>query len=165
MPIGAITGSLARTESSDVGPPIDPSLCDHDRSSSPGPRRLCISRQRRSRRAGRTALLDVHVASCASSCDEPTTALILLSGELSATTLDDSVWDSVMDFAAFARSVVLDLSDVACVDQRGSGMVDALYHVIDGVGGRLSIHNPSSVVEQVLRSCGISDQIVVCHPT
>lgn len=110
-------------------------------------------------------MLDVHVASCLRShADEPTWALILMSGELSATTIDDSVWTSVMEYAAFAHSVVLDLTLVDRVDQQGSAMVDALYRVVDGVGGRLTLHNPNSVVEHVLRFCGISDRIVVCHP-
>jgi ABC-type transporter Mla MlaB component len=111
------------------------------------------------------SMLDVHVASCLRSCaDEPTSALILMSGELSASTIDDSVWSSVMEFAAFAHSVVLDLTYVDRVDQRGSEMVDALYRVVEGLDGEMSLHNPSSVVEHVLRFCGISDRIVVCHP-
>jgi ABC-type transporter Mla MlaB component len=96
--------------------------------------------------------------------DEPTSALILMSGELSGTTIEESVWCAVMEYAAFAHSVVLDLTRVDRVDQRGSEMVDALYRVVDGVGGRLTLHNPNSVVEHVLRFCGVSDRIVVCHP-
>jgi anti-anti-sigma factor len=91
-------------------------------------------------------------------------ALILMSGELSATTIDESVWTSVMEFAAFAHSVVLDLTHVDLVDQRGSEMVEALYRVVESVDGRLSLHNPNGVVEHVLRFCGISDRIDVCHP-
>jgi ABC-type transporter Mla MlaB component len=159
-----INASLRR-----IGPPQTRAVtallpCQH-RESSASPRRLCISRQRRPRRAASTSLLDVHVASCLRSCeDEPTSALILMSGELSATTIDESVWSSIMEFAAFAHSIVLDLTYVDRVDQRGSEMVDALYRVIEGLDGQMSLHNPNSVVEHVLRFCGISDRIVVCHP-
>jgi ABC-type transporter Mla MlaB component len=165
MPNGTIAASLRRIKSSPARSTTDLSSCEHRESSSASPRRLCISRQRRPRRPESTSLLDVHVASCMRShADEPTSALILMSGELSTTTIDESVWSSVMEYAAFAHSVVLDLTRVDRVDQRGSEMVEALYRVVDGVGGRLTLHNPNSVVEHVLRFCGISDRIVVCHP-
>jgi ABC-type transporter Mla MlaB component len=165
MPTGTITASLRRIETPPPRMTIDSSSCQHRGSSSASPRRLCISRQRRPRRPESMSMLDVHVASCMRSrADEPTSALILMSGELSATTLDEPVWSSVMEYAAFAQSVVLDLTRVDRVDQRGSEMVNALYRVIDGVGGRLTLHSPNSVVEHVLRFCGISDRIVVCHP-
>jgi anti-anti-sigma factor len=162
---GTIPASLRR-----IGPPHTRSVtalvpCQHRESSSASPRRLCVSRQRRPRRAQSTLLLDVHVASCMRSCeDEPASALIMMSGELSATTIDEFVWSSVMEYAAFAHSIVLDLTHVDSVDQRGSEMVDALYRVIEGLDGEMSLHNPNSVVEHVLRFCGISDRIVVCHP-
>ncbi len=166
MPTATIITSLRRIEPANVRSSIDPSVCQHHQSTSPGPRRLCTSRSRRPRRPECTSLLDVHVASCSGSHDdESTPALILLFGELSATTIDDTVWNSVTEFAAFAHSVVLDLSHVDRVDQRGSELVDALFRVVDGVDGALSLHNPSSVVEHVLRFCGISDRITVCHPT
>jgi ABC-type transporter Mla MlaB component len=169
-PSTIINASIINASLRRIGPPQTRSVmalapCQHRESSSASPRRLCVSRQRRPRLADAMSLLDVHVASCLRSCDdEPTSALILMSGELSASTIDDSVWSSVMEFAAFAHSVVLDLTYVDRVDQRGSEMVDALYRVVEGLDGELSLHNPSSVVEHVLRFCGISDRIVVCHP-
>lgn len=164
MPARSITASLRRIESSEVRSSIYASVCQH-RESSSSPRRLCISRARRPRRPDSTEPLDVHVASCTHSCDgSSTSALISMSGELSAITIDEFVWSSVLEFAAFAHSVVLDLGQVDRVDERGSEMVEALYRVVSRVDGQLSLHDPNCVVEHVLRFCGISDRIVVCHP-
>ncbi len=164
-----ITAPQRRTGSAiGVRTPIDTSLCQH-RESSARPRRLCVSKQREiQRRTPRTidlgSPLDVHVVACTRGSDDmPASALILMAGELSARTIDDVVWNSVLEFAAFAHSVVLDLSDVNRVDERGSAMVEALHRVVSGVDGQLSVHGPNWMVEHILRSCGISDQILICH--
>ncbi len=135
-------------------------LCMH-RLVSITPRHLCSSPGG----VGRGARLDVHVASSDQDCGvESTAALISMVGAVTSSTVDRNVWSCLLDFAAFAGSVVVDLSSVHSIDHRGAALVEALHKVTTATGGRLSIHNPGWLVESVVRCCGINDRIVVCRP-
>ena len=141
----------------------DTSCCLHLDVSAVLLRRLCESR------ALAHAHLDVAVASCAvpgsgTDGDEPTSAVVSMFGDLTVDTVDEVVWQSVVDYATFARWVVVDLSRAEHVDGRGTALVNALHRATTAVGGNVTVHDPDLVVEYVLRCCGLSDGIAVCHP-
>ena len=138
--------------------------CVHPEPLAVGARRLCVSRRPRPDRPEVTALLDVLISPSAfESEDVATPGMVSMRGELTATTIDCTVWTAVMEFGEFAQAIVLDFRGVDRADECGAALVEALHRVVSPAGGRLSVHDATSVVEQVLRFCGIDDQITLCH--
>lgn len=140
------------------------SSCFHPHLSANSPRRLCVVRRSPLSRNDATAILDVHVASCVGVPDDlKTPALMSVRGELTAASIDEEVSSALLEFALFARSVVLDLAGVQRIDDVGADLVDALRRVLGDIDGELFVHGPPPAVEQVLRGGGIGDRLRICH--
>ena len=114
------------------------------------------------RRSG--LFLEVSVSECRSATSPSTTwGLIVMRGQLD-TAGADSARDLVLEYARFARSVVLDLTDLETIDHDGASLVEALQLVVDREDGSLTVHDPGVVVQRVLELYGLESPLHFCCP-
>jgi hypothetical protein len=142
---------------------LDHDLCDRAHFAATTPRWLCGHRWAGVGGQAETAFLDVSVSLCSSQHGDPFSAAIVAAvGEFSVTTIDEAVSTALVDYVRFARNVVIDFSRLVTIDHRGALMLDELDGVASRAGGSLVVHEPSGLVEHVIRFCGVSDRIRIC---
>lgn len=142
---------------------LDHDLCDQAHFPATTPRWLCGHRGPSVSGQAPAAFLDVSVSLCASQHGEPfSSAIVAVVGEFSVTTIDEAVSTALVDYVHFARNVVVDFSRLVTIDHRGALTLDELDSVASGAGGALVVHEPSALVEHVMRFCGVSDRICIC---
>lgn len=142
---------------------LDHDLCDQAHVAATTPRWLCGHGGPGVGGKAQTALLDVSVSLCASQHGAPfSSAIVAAVGEFSVTTIDEAVSTALVDYVQFARNVVIDFARLVTIDHRGAVMLDELDTVASRAGGVLVVHEPSGLVEHVIRFCGVSDRIRIC---
>lgn len=149
------------------GLPADPehfaTCCHDDHVAHSVPRVLVtVQRSRTDRQPG--PLLEVSVSECRSSIRPSTSSgLLILRGALD-TDGAESVRDRLLDYARFAGSVVLDLTDLDTIDHGGAMLVESIQAAVDRGGGSLTVHDPDVVVQRVLELYGLESPLRFCCP-
>ena len=93
----------------------------------------------------------------------PTTFVVVLTGEIDLAReaeLDEQVQDYL---AGVAVDVVIDLGSVTFMDSSGLGFVARLYREAKERGGTVTVTNPQSQVDRLMRITGV-DLLVSYEP-